>query len=208
MRIHSGLAGWPSPLRLTIAIVPYSIAFLLLLPASARAQEYSIQDLPASVRPGHVPADKVMYGAFLRNEAVFERKARAEEAKGNSGDQYRRFFVRRFGITDQEQAQIATLALDYYDQWLALKAQLKDATDRFVHTWFPGNRYPEGATLPPIPAEITTIEHQIKTLTLAKRDEVHARLGDARFVHLDSIIRARATHDFEKLDKLQGGQPK
>jgi len=200
MKISTVLTGPRVP------VPPFNFLCLVLV-AIVSAYQATAQEFPASAIPTRPLSDKVLYGAFLRNVAVFERKALEEEAKGNSGGEYRRFLIQRFGLTEQEHAQIAVVATNYFDIWLSLKAQLKDATLRFTNTVFPGNRYPDGTVNPPLfSPEMIALDKEIHTLTLTKRDEIHGRLGEARFQHLDTMLRARAAHDFEKLSVLKKGQ--
>lgn len=93
------------------------------------------------MRPGYVPPGRVLYGSFLRSEAVFEKKAESNEANGVSGDAYRKHFVRQLGITSPEQQQISQIALRYYERYTALKTELQDAVKQFRAVNFPGNVY-------------------------------------------------------------------
>lgn len=205
-----------------------AIYLIAALSCSAVQAQYetpgSVDNIPPASRDGVVPPDRVLYGAFLRHEAVFERRARENEAKGLSGAAYRNHFINHFGITANEQLEISAIALSFYDQWAGLKAQVRAAVADFHKEFFTQSTaahvtgqeqassgtqfsYPTGTTLPSAPGALASLDQQIEALTLSARDQVHASLGDARFQHLDATLRARAAHDFQKVwDLREGGK--
>jgi hypothetical protein len=140
--------------------------------------------------------DAVIYRIFLHHVAAFERRARSNEAKGGSGDAFRNHLIRKFGITSNEQKQIAEMALSFDTASKPLVAQRKAIVTDFRSKNFPDGKHRQGQPLPSLPVELTTIRGSINALTLQTRDQLRSALGDDRFALLDSAVRAKFQHDF------------
>lgn len=178
---------------------------LLFSALPSHAQEIPLEMIPPLSREGVIPPDRVLYGALLRNEAVFERQAQANQAKGLNGAPYRNHFTRQFGLTSEEQTQVARIATTYYDQWLALKAQARKLAHEFRSYNFPERVYERDTPLPPRFPPLADLAKVMEAVTLQARDEMRTALGGDRFRRLDSLLRARAAHDYHAVDKLRAG---
>ncbi len=159
----------------------YCLSILFAASFTIFGQELDPSILPPIMRDGVAPPDHVLYGAFLRHEATFERHARENEARELSGDAYRNHFLLAFGVTPAEQTQIAEIALSYYTQWSSLREQAKTAARDFRELNFPHNQHAQGTPLPSNSPQLVSISKQMRAATLASRDQIRAALGDERF---------------------------
>ncbi len=196
--------------RTVLAPIPgiCAVVVLLLVTTWARvtfAQELSEGVLPPSMRTGVAPPEHFLYGAFLRNEAGFEILARQREAQGLSGAALRAHFVKVFGVTLAEQTEIARIALRYDSAAAPLRDQKRLLVQAFQEHFFPGKQHFGGTPRPQLSPELQAVSAKIRQQILNSRDELHGALGNERFSHLESVLRARAAHDFRSLDGMNEG---
>ena len=91
------------------------------------------------------------------------------------------------------------IAQVYLRQYKALNQQLQAEAKNFRALNFPNNKQAAETPAPPKSPALLAIQKQIRLATLQARDQVHAALGDTRFVQVDGQIRARGTHDLSKI---------
>lgn len=178
-------------------------SFTLVISALLLSSLTSAQDLdPHFVK---TPPDYLIYGSFLRNEAAFEKLARQEEQGGRSGNAYRAHFISLYGLSASEQNTIAAIALEHDSTVSPLRAQKAKLANDFRQEMFPDGRHMYGTPAPARSPEIQALRQRIVNEELATRERIHQALGDARFRHLDGVLRARAQHDFKTIAALTAG---
>ena len=166
-----------------------STALLIWFSPANFGQEISLDALPKEMR--RPIANQALYRLFLQHVAVFERQAEREEARGTSDEAFRNHFVNQFGLTSSEYRLIADIALDFDNQFIAIRSQQRAIAIRFRNQEVSGARSIVVDLLPPLPSELRMLHDEINAVTAHSRDRVRAALGAARIAQLESALHRR-----------------
>lgn len=143
--------------------------------------------------PDHPMPEAAIYRIFMTHVATFEQKARDAEAQGKSGDSWRNHLTRKYGLTREEQQQLASTVLSYHSQMVGLRQQLRQEKANF-EAKYTLNHQLNRSNPPPAPNEkMHALKQQQDALTLNTKDQIHAQLGDARFAELDDKVHNQIT---------------
>jgi hypothetical protein len=168
-----------------------SITFVCLsavLPISG--QEFSRPDSQNRSMP-----EPAVYRIFMTHVAIFELAARAAEQQGKSRAPWRNHLLRKYGLTVAEQGVLADGILAYHDQMNGLRARIREEASAFNTQYFPAGK---GAIRTPNPppvhlASVHSLKVQQDSVTLAAKEQIHARLGDIRFGQIDGTVHEQIT---------------
>lgn len=156
-------------------------------PAAIQAQPAAALGTKESPSPSNAP-EHVIYGQFFRHAKAIRERAKEVERQGRSGKALRSHYKEKIGLKDEHSRVLDKITDEYEAEVGRLDAQAKKLIDA-AHARFPNGVVPPGATLPPPPPELKTLQRERDMTAMKARHKLRAVLGEHGFRQIDDYIK-------------------
>ena len=143
--------------------------------------QYTLRKLP-------IP-EPVLYRLFLNHVASFAKSAKIRAARGLDPNPLRQYFLRKIGLTQEQNDTLNEVALDYDRQDEPIRSRAAAVAKAFRRARFPAGRLADGDAPPPPPIELKSLSERHRSVTLAARERLAHGLGKEAFQRLDRFLK-------------------
>ena len=166
---------------------------------SQQAGAVSIAQQPRTTVPEHI-----IYRQLFRHVVILKKKAEEEERKGRDGTAHRSLYKQNAKLNDSEAAILEQIATESDRQISELDTQAQQIISA-ARAQHPGGQLAKGETLPPPPAELTTLQELRNNAILQSRDLLRANFGEEAFDRFDKFVQREVA---PKIKPVQLGIPR
>jgi len=155
-------------------------ALMLVWPHRTRSQT------PTTGTAAQTLPQRVVYGEAFKHIVFLDDQANLADQQGQSGNAMRNYYQTRAGLSAAETALLKSTAHSTVTALLAVDQQIQAAVATY-RAQIPNGKWPAKTPLPPLPAELQTLQTQKDNLILNGLAAIQAGYAAASFQNLDSF---------------------